>query len=47
MPPDGEEQDADGFDKPGLSKGDGVVIYAEGKEYAMAVGTMTTSSAEM
>lgn len=47
MPPDGEEQDADGFDKPGLSKGDGVVIYAEGKEYAIAVGVMTRSSAEM
>lgn len=47
MPPDGEEQDAQGFDKPGLSKGDGVVIMAEGKEHAVAVGVMTMSSAEM
>ena len=47
MPPDGVEQDENGFDKPGLSKGDGVVIYAEGKEHAIAVGVMTMSSAEM
>jgi len=47
MPPDGVEQDEQGFDIPGLDKGDGVVIYAEGKESAIAVGTMTMSSAEM
>jgi len=47
MPPDGVEQDEQGFDVPGLSKGDGIVIYAEGKENAIAVGTMTMSSAEM
>lgn len=47
MPPDGVEQDEQGFDKPGLAKGDGVVIYAEGKEYALAVGVMTMSSAEV
>mmetsp|Transcript_16439 Transcript_16439/g.28666 ORF Transcript_16439/g.28666 Transcript_16439/m.28666 type:complete len:207 (-) Transcript_16439:171-791(-) len=47
MPPDGEEQDEQGFDKPGLSKGDGVVIRAEGKEHAIAIGVMTMSSAEV
>jgi PUA domain protein len=47
MPADGEEKDENGFDKPGLSKGDGVIIYAEGKEHAVAIGVMTMSSAEM
>jgi PUA domain protein len=47
MPPDGEEKDANGFDLPGLSKGDGVIIFAEGKEHALAVGVMTMSSADM
>jgi len=47
MPPDGAEQDANGFDKPGLEKGAGVVIFAEGKEYAIGVGTMTMSSADV
>jgi len=47
MPPDGLEKDASGFDLPGLNKGDGVVIFAEGKEYALAVGVMTMSSAEV
>ena len=47
MPPDGVEKDADGFDKPGLAKGDGVVIFAEGKEMALAVGVMTMSSADV
>jgi malignant T-cell-amplified sequence len=47
MPPDGAEQDAHGFDTPGLEKGDGVVIFAEGKEYAIGVGVMTMSSAEV
>jgi malignant T-cell-amplified sequence len=48
MPPDGvEKEEGTGFDKPGLSKGDGVVIRAEGKEHAVGVGVMTMSSAEM
>jgi len=47
MPADGVEQDAQGFDEPGLKKGDGVVIYAEGKEHALAVGTMKISSADV
>ena len=47
MPEDGLEQDANGFDKPGLSKGDGVVILAEGKEHAIAIGVMKMSSADM
>jgi PUA domain protein len=33
--------------RPGVDKGDGVVILAEGKQYAIAVGVMTMSSAEM
>ena len=47
MPPDGIEQDASGFDKPGLAKGDGVLVRAEGKDSAIAIGVMTMSSAEM
>ncbi|GAX19424.1 PUA domain protein [Fistulifera solaris] len=47
MPPDGVEQDANGFDKPGLEKGDGVVIYAEGKEFALAIGVMLMSSVDV
>jgi PUA domain protein len=47
MPPDGEEKDENGFDKPGLDKGDGVVIRAEGKEHALAVGVMTMSSMDV
>eukprot|EP00980_Cylindrotheca_fusiformis_P007397 scaffold1525_cov142-Cylindrotheca_fusiformis.AAC.197 len=47
MPEDGLEQDENGFDKPGLAKGDGVVIYAEGKEHAIAIGVMKMSSAEI
>lgn len=39
MPEDGDE--------PALDKGDGVVIYAEGKENALAVGIMTMSSEKM
>ena len=42
MPPDDHEQD-----RPGLSKGQGVVIYAEQKRYPLAVGVMTMSSLEM
>eukprot|EP00527_Entomoneis_sp_CCMP2396_P006632 CAMPEP_0198144416 /NCGR_PEP_ID=MMETSP1443-20131203/15526_1 /TAXON_ID=186043 /ORGANISM="Entomoneis sp., Strain CCMP2396" /LENGTH=197 /DNA_ID=CAMNT_0043807803 /DNA_START=240 /DNA_END=833 /DNA_ORIENTATION=- len=40
MPPDTDEG-------PGLKKGAGVVIYAQGKEYALGVGLMTMSSAEV
>mmetsp|Transcript_49438 Transcript_49438/g.53355 ORF Transcript_49438/g.53355 Transcript_49438/m.53355 type:complete len:139 (+) Transcript_49438:284-700(+) len=47
MPPDGVEQDEQGFDKPGLSKGDGVIVRAEGKEHAIAIGVMNMSSAEI
>jgi PUA domain protein len=47
MPPDGLEKDEHGFDKPGLEKGAGVVIYAEGKEYAIGVGVMLMSSVEV
>jgi malignant T-cell-amplified sequence len=47
MPPDGLEKDADGFDKPGLAKGAGVVVFAEGKEHAIAVGVLTMSSADV
>jgi PUA domain protein len=47
LPEDGLEKDANGFDKPGLEKGAGVVIYAEGKEHALAVGVMMMSSAEV
>lgn len=47
MPPDGQQQDDHGFDVPGLEKGDGVVVYAEGKEYAIAVGVMTMSSGDV
>ena len=47
MPPDGAEQDAQGFDVPGVAKGDGVVIFAEGKEHAIACGVMTMSSEEI
>lgn len=47
MPPDGVTQDVQGFDVPGVGKGDGVVIYAEGKEHALACGFMTMSSAEI
>ena len=34
-------------DKAGLKVGDGVVIYAEGKEHALGVGIMKMSSREM
>ena len=40
MPEDSEES-------PGLEKGDGVVIYAEGKVHPLAVGFMTMSSADI
>lgn len=40
MPSDVEEE-------PGLDKGDGVIIYAEGKEFPLAVGTMSMSSADV
>jgi len=41
------EMPEDTDDKPGLTKGDGVIIYAEGKEYALGVGIMTVSSEEV
>jgi PUA domain protein len=47
MPEDGQEKDGHGFDKPGLDVGAGVVIFVEDKEYAIAVGVMTMSSADM
>jgi len=47
MPADGEEKDENGFDKPGLPKGAGVVIFAEGKEHAIATGVMKMSSADI
>mmetsp|Transcript_25494 Transcript_25494/g.38180 ORF Transcript_25494/g.38180 Transcript_25494/m.38180 type:complete len:198 (+) Transcript_25494:124-717(+) len=47
MPEDGKEQDVQGFDVPGLEVGDGVVIYAEGKELPLAVGVMKLSSAQV
>ncbi|KAL7533973.1 hypothetical protein ACHAXR_005560 [Thalassiosira sp. AJA248-18] len=40
MPPDDENG-------PGLEKGDGVVIYAEGKQLALAVGYMIMSSRDI
>jgi malignant T-cell-amplified sequence len=49
MPVDDTTTDAHGFDVPvpGLAKGAGVVIYAEGKEYAIGVGAMTMSSVDV
>ena len=47
MPPDGLTKDSHGFDEPGLAKGEGVVVYAEGKEHAIAIAVMIMSSAEM
>lgn len=43
----GGEMPEDEDDAPGLKEGDGVVIYAEGKEHALAVGVMKMSSAQM
>lgn len=39
--------DDDGSCKVGLEKGAGVVVFVQGKEHAIAVGTMTLSSAEV
>jgi len=47
MPQDGLEKDEHGFDLPGLQKGDGVVVCAEGKQFAIAVGVMSMSSSDM
>jgi len=46
MPEDGmgEGDGDDGFPKDGLEKGAGVVVYAEGKKLAIAVGVMKFSS---
>ena len=43
----GGEMPPDNDDSNGLEKGDGVVIYAEGKELPLAVGVMTMSSADV
>jgi PUA domain protein len=43
----GGEMPSDEEDKPGLQKGDGVIIYAEGKELPLAVGFMTMSSKDI
>lgn len=43
----GGEMPEDTDEGPGVDKGDAVVIFAEGKEHAIAVGVMTKSSAEM
>jgi|EP00979_Chaetoceros_neogracilis_P011637 PUA domain protein len=43
----GGEMPEDGDDAPALEKGVGVVVYAEGKEHALAVGVMKMSSAQM
>jgi PUA domain protein len=43
MPPDGVDDEAEA----GLEKGDGVVIYAEGKEFPLAVGCMIMSSKDI
>ena len=43
----GGEMPPDQTDAPGLEKGAGIVIFAEGKEHAIAIGVMTMSSAEM
>lgn len=45
--PGGEMPADESADTPGLSKGDGVVIYAEGKEHAIAIGVMTMSSTDV
>jgi PUA domain protein len=47
MPEDGLTTDEHGFDKPGLEQGAAVVIYAEGKDMAIAVGVMKFSSAQV
>jgi malignant T-cell-amplified sequence len=47
MPPDGVTQDGHGFDKPGLAKGTSVVVYAEGKEYPLAIAVLSMDSSEM
>ena len=44
MPPD---DDTEQNHIPGLSQGQGVIIYAEHKRYPIAVGVMTMSSLEM
>jgi len=44
---EGGEMPTDGEDGPALAKGDGVIIYAEGKELPLAVGFMTMSSKDI
>lgn len=43
----GGEMPPDDGDEPGLKKGAGVVIYAEGKELAIGIGVMLLTTAEM
>ena len=43
----GGEMPEDKEGEPGLEEGAGVVIYAEGKEHALAVGVMKLSSANV
>ena len=38
---------ADEGNEPALEKGDGVIIYAEGKDLALAVGFMNMSSVDI
>merc|ERR1712232_938480 len=47
MPPDSENSEDGDEGGDGLNKGDGVVIYAEGKELAIAVGVMKLSSSQI
>mmetsp|Transcript_12215 Transcript_12215/g.17361 ORF Transcript_12215/g.17361 Transcript_12215/m.17361 type:complete len:202 (+) Transcript_12215:126-731(+) len=45
MPPDDDDVDVDVNNKgEGLEKGDGIVIYADGKDHALAVGVMKMGS---
>jgi len=47
MPPDRESSEDGDEGGDGLNKGDGVVIYAQGKELAIAVGVMKLSSSQV
>lgn len=43
----GSKMPEDTEDGPGLEKGAGVIVFAEGKEHAVAIGVMTMSSKEV
>jgi len=43
----GGEMSLDHDDEEGLKKGTGVIVYAEGKEFALAVGAMTMGSRDI